>query len=65
MLGTLTLQGVQIKNLFVDEHGREFPLVNVWEAPNTEVRKFIQIRKFNEESWYMMRELRIECRKLK
>lgn len=60
MLGTLTLKGVQEKNIFVDENGRTFKLANSWVIPPDKIEKYVLLKKFNEECWYCVRSLRIE-----
>lgn len=60
MFGTLTLKGVQEKNIFVDEHGRSFHLANSWVIPPDKIKKYVLLKKFNEECWYCVRSLRIE-----
>lgn len=57
MFGTLTLKGVQEKNIFVDEHGRTFHLANSWVIPPDKVNKYVLLKKFDEDSWYCMRTL--------
>jgi hypothetical protein len=60
MLGTLTLKGVQEKNIFVDEHGRTFHLANSWVIPPDKMKQYVLLKKFDENSWYRIRSLRIE-----
>ena len=64
MFGTLTLKGIQKRNRFVDEISREYRLINSWTAPNYEVEKFVLLRKFNDEAWYVMRSLELNRRKV-
>ena len=63
MFGTITLKGVQNKNKFVDEIGREWHLINNWVDADHEVKKFILIRKFNDTSWFVIRELNLNRRR--
>ena len=63
MFGTITLKGVQNKNKFVDEIGREWHLINNWVDADHEVEKFILIRKFNDTSWFVIRELNLNRRR--
>lgn len=63
MFGTITLKGVQNKNKFVDEIGREFYFVNNWVDADYDVEKFILIRKFNNETWFVLRDLELNRRK--
>jgi hypothetical protein len=60
MFGTRTLVGIQEKNLFVDESGHEFRLINTWVPPKMQVKKFILIKKYNDNYWYLMRDLIID-----
>lgn len=60
MFGTLTLKGVQERNIFVDENGRTFHLANSWIIPPLTIKKFVLLKKFDEDSWYCIRDLRIE-----
>lgn len=63
MFGTITLKGVQNKNKFVDEIGREWHLINNWVDADHEVEKFILIRKFNDTAWFVIRELNLNRRR--
>lgn len=63
MFGTITLKGVQNKNKFVDEIGREWYLINNWVDADHEVEKFILIRKFNDTAWFVIRELNLNRRR--
>lgn len=59
MFGIITLKGVQNKNKFVDELGREWHLINNWvDADHNSVR-FVQLQKFNDNSWFVLRVLEI------
>jgi hypothetical protein len=60
MLGTRTLRGVQEKNLFVDESGREYRLVNSWLVPNLKIEKFVLLKKFDDTYWWVVRQLDIK-----
>lgn len=59
MFGTITLKGVQNRNKFVDETGREFYIINSWIDANTKVELFVLLRKFNETSWWVLRSVEI------
>lgn len=59
MFGTLTLKGVQEKNIFVDEHGNSYRLINSWICPNIQMKRYVQIRKYNDDYWFLMRTLNI------
>lgn len=60
MLGTRTLRGVQEKNLFVDESGQEYRLVNSWLVPNLKIEKFVLLKKFDDNYWWVIRQLDIK-----
>ena len=60
MFGTITLKGVQNRNKFVDEIGREWHLINSWSDAD---EKFILIRKFNDTAWFVIRELNLNRRR--
>lgn len=59
MIGTITLRGVQIKNIFVDETGREFKIANSWVPPIMRVEKYVLLRKRDDDSWHLIRDIRI------
>lgn len=60
MFGTLlTLKGVQEKNIFVDELGRSYKLINSWVCPGITMEKYVQIRKWSDEYWFLVRNLLI------
>ena len=59
MFGTLTLKGVQEKNIFVDELGNSYRLINSWICPNIQMKRYVQIRKYNDDYWFLMRTLNI------
>jgi hypothetical protein len=42
---TLTLKGVQEKNIFVDEHGRTFHLANSWVIPPKKIKQYVLLKK--------------------
>lgn len=60
MFGTLTLKGVQEKNIFVDEHGNSYRLINSWTYPNTQMKRYVQILKYNDDYWFLIRTLNID-----
>jgi hypothetical protein len=60
MLGTRTLRGVQEKNLFVDESGHEYRLVNSWLVSNLKIEKFVLLKKFDDNYWWVIRQLDIK-----
>lgn len=57
MFGTLTLRGTQLRNIFVAENGSEYKLINSWVVPPTKMEKFVLLRKFDDESWYVLRDI--------
>lgn len=57
MFGTRTVRGIQEKNLFVDESGHEYRLINSWLVPPLRMEKFVLITKFNDEYWWVIRQL--------
>ena len=63
MFGTITLKGVQNRNKFVDEIGREWHLINNWVDADYEAEKFILIRKFNDTAWFVICELNLNRRR--
>lgn len=63
MFGTITLKGVQNKNKFVDEIGREWHLINSWVDIDFESERYILIRKFNDSAWYVLRYLELNRHK--
>lgn len=62
MFGTITLKGVQRRNLFVAEDGQEYRIINYWVHPKSEVEKYVLLRKFDDKYWRIMREIVI-CRR--
>lgn len=59
MIGTLTLRGVQIKNIFVDETGRKFKIANSWVPPIMQVEKYVLLQKRDDNYWQLIRDIRI------
>lgn len=59
MFGIITLKGVQNKNKFVDELGREFTIINDWVDANYKAERYVQLRKFNDEAWFVLRVLEV------
>lgn len=57
MFGTLVLHGTQQRNLFVAENGMTFKLINSWVIPPTRMEKYILIKKFDDEHWFLLRDL--------
>lgn len=62
MFGTITLKGVQRRNIFVSETGQEYRIINYWVHPKSEVEKYVLLRKFDDNYWRIMREIVI-CRR--
>jgi spore maturation protein SpmB len=59
MIGTITLRGIQIKNIFIDETGREFKIANSWVPPIMQVEKYVLLRKRDDDYWQLIRDIRI------
>lgn len=59
MFGTQTLKGIQEKNVFVDQNGNEYKIVNSWIPPKTQVERYVLIKKFDDNYWWLMRTLDI------
>ena len=62
MFGTVTLRGVQRRNIFVTEDGQEYRIINCWIHPKSEVEKYVLLQKFDDNYWRIMREI-ILCRR--
>lgn len=60
MLGTLTLRGVQVKNIFVDETGREFKIANSWVPPIMQIEKYVLLKKREDGYWQLLRAISIQ-----
>lgn len=59
MIGTITLRGIQIKNIFIDETGREFKIANSWVPPIMQVEKYVLLQKRDDNCWQLIRDIRI------
>lgn len=59
MFGTQTLKGVQEKNVFVDQNGNEYKIVNSWITPKRQVERYVLIKKFDDNYWWLIRSLDI------
>ena len=59
MIGTITLRGIQIKNIFIDETGREFKIANSWVPPIMQVEKYVLLQKRDDKCWQLIRDIRI------
>lgn len=64
MLGTLTLHGVQVKNIFVADNGQEFRIANSWAPPKTQVEKYVLIQKRDDGYWHLLRAITIGVKDL-
>lgn len=64
MLGTLTLRGVQVKNIFVDEIGREFKLANSWVPPTMQIEKYVLLQKRDDDYWHLIKAITISVKDL-
>lgn len=60
MLGTLTLKGIQQRNIFVNEDGKIFRLTNSWVVPPKEIKKYVLLQKRDDEYWTLLRDIVIE-----
>lgn len=59
MFGTLTLKGTQEKNIFVDQTGAEYKIINSWIIPKIQVERYILIKKYDDNYWWLIRSLDI------
>ena len=60
MFGTvLTLKGVQEKNIFTADNGRQYKLFGSWVCPPVKLHCYIQLIKKDDLSWIPIRCLRI------
>ena len=64
MLGTLTLHGVQVKNIFVDEIGRKFKIANSWVPPIMQIEKYVLLKKREDGYWQLLRAITISVKDL-
>lgn len=62
MLGTCTLHGVQIKNIFVADNGMEFKIANSWVPPIMQLERYVLLEKDKDDYWYLIRALNIESK---
>lgn len=59
MFGTLTLHGVQVKNVFVADNGMEFKIANSWVPPTMQIEKYVLLRKRDDDYWHLVRDIPI------
>lgn len=64
MFGTLTLHGVQVKNVFVADNGMEFKIANSWVPPIMQIEKYVLLRKRDDEYWNLVRDITISVKDL-
>lgn len=57
MFGIITLKGVQVKNRFVDEIGKEYHINNYWVS--NKVYKFVTLIKSYDDTWEILRQLEL------
>lgn len=63
MFGTLTLHGVQVKNIFVADDGREFKIANSWVPPIMQLERYVLLQKDKDDYWYLIRAITISVKK--
>lgn len=64
MIGTLTLHGVQVKNIFVADNGMEFKITNSWVPPIMQIERYVLLEKDKDDYWYLIRALNIESKRV-
>jgi hypothetical protein len=64
MIGTLTLHGVQVKNIFVADNGMEFKILNSWVPPIMQMERYVLLKKDKDDYWYLIRALNIELKRV-
>lgn len=57
VFGMLTLKGVQMDNIFVDEIGRKFVIDNVWTGIGSKVAKYVLLVKRPDGRYSIVRSL--------
>lgn len=62
MFGTLTLHGVQIKNVFVADNGQEFRIANSWVPPIMKIEKYVLLQKRDDSYWYLVKDITISVK---
>lgn len=64
MFGTLTLHGVQVKNIFVADNGMEFKIANSWVPPIMQLERYVLLKKDKDDYWYLIRAINIESKRV-
>ena len=64
MFGTLTLHGVQVKNIFVAYNGMEFKIANSWVPPIMQLERYVLLKKDKDDYWYLIRAINIESKRV-
>ena len=64
MIGTLTLHGVQVKNIFVADNGMEFKILNSWVPPIMQIERYVLLKKDKDDYWYLIRAFNIESKRV-
>jgi hypothetical protein len=64
MIGTLTLHGVQVKNIFVADNGMEFKIANSWVPPIMQLERYVLLKKDKDDYWYLIRAFDIESKRV-
>ena len=64
MFGTLTLHGIQVKNIFVADNGQEFRIANSWVPPIMQLERYVLLKKDKDDYWYLVRALDIEAKRV-
>jgi hypothetical protein len=64
MLGTITLHGVQVKNIFVADNGMEFKIANSWVPPIIQIERYVLLKKDKDDYWYAIRILNIDVKRV-
>lgn len=64
MFGTLTLHGVQAKNVFVADNGMEFKIANSWVPPIMQIEKYVLLQKRDDDYWHLVRDITISVKDL-
>jgi hypothetical protein len=64
MICTLTLHGVQVKNIFVADNGMEFKIANSWVPPIMQLERYVLLKKDKDDYWYLIRAFDIESKRV-
>lgn len=64
MFGTLTLHGVQVKNIFVADNRQEFRIANSWVPPIMQIEKYVLLQKRDDGYWNLIRAITISIKDL-